>query len=118
MVFTNAGKTAIRNWLAGSSSQYPSYIFVGTTSETISEDTTTFTASKALTPTVDTSIIKQVTWEGFLATTELTTSTLRKVGLGTETTGTAGTLYIIEEISPITKTDSFDLQIYLSAEVE
>jgi len=120
MVFTDAGKTEIRNWLAGTSATAPSKMLWGTTSETSSETDTQMTGIIHADSFVDvgTSVTRQVEYEGMILSTEATGSSIRQIGIGTETTGTAGTIYIKEDISPITKTDQFDLQTFIIAEVE
>jgi len=119
MVFVNTGKSAIRNWLAATTATAPSKILWGTTSETSSATDSSMTGVIHGDDFVDTSIAvtRQVEWEGMLLASEGTGSNIRQIGIGTETTGTAGTLYIKEDIAPINKTDQFDLQSFIICEV-
>ena len=117
MVFCDVGRSEIRNWLAASSSTYPAYMLFGTdtTSANVTDTTmSTVTSSSFSDTTVQ--ITRQVRYESILRTTEATGSTIAQVGLSTET-GTAGTLYIKENIAGIAKTSGFDIQTLCIIEI-
>jgi hypothetical protein len=119
MVFTNQGKTAVRNWLAGlSTSSYPAALLWGTqgTTANVTDASMIVAQGKGFTNT-DVSVTRQIQWESQLLSTELTTSTIRKIGFGTGTSGAEGTVYLTEDVAPITKTDAFDLQTLVIGEV-
>jgi hypothetical protein len=120
VVFTTQGKNAVRNWLAGeSTSDYPTAIIwsAETSSANLTDTSVPALLGKGFLD-VETSVERQVQWEGIVLTTELTTSTIGKIAIATTTTGTGGTLYISENINPIAKTNQFDLQTLVIAEVE
>lgn len=118
MPYTNAGKTAVRDWLGGSSPTQPAAMLWSTETTSVNLTDTSMVADlgKAFLST-ETSVERQVQWEAILLSTELTDSTIGKIGIGTETTGTSGTLYISENINPIAHTNQFDLQTLVIAEV-
>jgi len=121
MVFTDDGRNAVRDWLAQeTAATAPNNMLWGTTSESISETHSDMTGVVHGDTFVDTDIstTKQIQWEGIVLSVEATGSNIRQIGIGTETTGTAGTLYMIENVAPIVKTDQFDLQTFVIAEVE
>lgn len=118
MVFTNSGRTTIRNFLAGLTSGIaPTSMLWGTASDTASVDATTMSTSIGASFTsVSTDVTRQVQYEGILLADEATGSVIRQIGISTETTGTSGTLYLIEDIAPITKTNLFDMQTFIIVE--
>lgn len=118
MVFLDTGRTEVRNWLAGDSATYPSKMLFGTESSTPTRETTSMSVSlgKDFEDTI-TSVERQIQWEGILLTTELTTSTIAQIGIASETGGTGG-MYIIENINPIEKNDTFDIQVLQIMEVD
>jgi len=112
MPFTNIGRTTIRNWLAGTTATAPSYILMGSDTSSVANQTDTSLPSIAALNFIskDLSTDYEIGYEGLLLSTQATTSTIAKIGLGTETTGTAGTLYMVEDINPISHTDQFEIQ--------
>ena len=119
MVYTNSGRTAVRDWLGNTTATQPASMLWGTssTSTTINDTTCDDVVHGDSFVSTDRSVTRQVQWEGLVLSTEATSSTIRQVAIGTETTGTAGTLYIKEDISPIEKNDQFDLQSFMICEV-
>ena len=120
MVFTAQGKNQIRNWLAGTTATAPAFMLWGTTSETSSDTDTTMTGLVHTDSfvSVETSVTRQVQFEGLVLSTEATGSSIKQIGIGTETTGTSGTIYIKSDIAPINKTNQFDLQTFIIGEIE
>ena len=84
MVFTDEGRNAIRNWLAGqSTSAYPTKMLWGQSTTNANISTTNMQEvlkEKAFTSTTF-NINKQIQWEGLLYSTEETSSTVRQVGI-------------------------------------
>ncbi len=120
MVFTDTGRTQIRNWMAGTTATYPSYMLFGTdSSSTPTRDSTTMSTEigKAFTDTI-TTIERQIRWEGILYTTDMTDSSLAQIGISTTTSGTDGTVFVIENINPIEHNDTFDIQVIQIVEVD
>lgn len=120
MVFLDEGRNAVRDWLAAEAGlSQPSHMIFGTASSTASVTSTSITdvieAETFL--STDRSVERQVKWEAILGSTDATGSTLTQVAIGTETSGTGGTLFILEDFNDIVKNNSFDLQTFVIAEV-
>lgn len=119
MVFTDTGRNQMRNWLAGTTSTAPGYFLVSSDTSSVNRYSTTMSGvltSKSFI-SKDTSITRQVNYECLIYSTEATGSTIGSVGLSTATTGTAGTVYSIDLINPISKDDTFDIQINKIVEI-
>jgi len=119
MVVLDEGRTALRDFLAGSSPSAPSHMFWGTSSTSANYTDSSFTDvvhADTFTNT-DSSVARQVQFEGVVLSTEATGSTIRQVGLGTETTGTSGVQYLKEDIADIEKNSTFDIQTLIITEI-
>lgn len=119
MVFLDSGRTETRDWLAATTATAPSSMLFGTDSaSTPTRDSTTMSVSlgKDFSDTI-TTVERQIQWEGILLTTDLTTSTIAQIGVANATAGTSG-MYIIENINPIEKNDTFDIQAIQILEID
>jgi len=119
MPFLDTGRTAVRNFLAGSSPTAPTTMLWGTSSDSVNQTDSTISAvdfSDSFV-SVDSSVDREVQWEGIILSTEATTSSFTQVAIGTETTGTAGTLYLKEGFATVVKNNTFDLQTLVISDV-
>lgn len=120
MVITNDCKTQVRDFLVSGSADYPQYMLFGSDSSSASADDSTMSSvitAKTFQDTI-TSVTRQVKYESLLASTDATGSTIAQIGLSNETSGTSGTVHLKENINPITKTQSFDVQVTSVIEIE
>jgi len=83
MVVTNTGLTLIRDFLAGSAPNAPTRMLWGenTTSADITDSTMGGVLSDKAFTSTDSSVTRQVQWEGILLSTDVTQSTIRQVGI-------------------------------------
>lgn len=119
MPFLDTGRTAVRDFLAGSAPTAPTTMLWGTSSDSVNKTDSTISAvdfSDSFV-SVDSTVEREVQWEGLILSTEATTSSFTQVAIGTETTGTAGTLYLKEGFSTVPKNNTFDLQTLVLADV-
>lgn len=118
MVFTDVGRTEVRNWLVGSSSTAPNSLAVGTGSSSVAVSDTAleFEAIRKAFSSVTTAPFLGK-FEALLLTTELTDSTVAEFGLFNSTSSTSGTMFIRNTFSPIQKTDSIEIQFEQRLEV-
>jgi len=117
MVFTNAGRNEVRDWLAGVAATAPIRIAVGDDNTAASEDDTTLAnelTRKAFEST-DSSAPRKVTFEGILDSTEQNGETLRELGLLNN--AVAGDLFLRVTHAALQKTSAIDVQYLIVLEV-
>lgn len=118
MVFTNAGRNEIRDWIAGSAATAPTRIAVGNDNTTASEDDTTLASELARIEftSTDTSATRKVTFEGILDSTQQNGQTLKELGLFNATTN--GDMFLRVTHASLDKTSSIDVEYLIEIEVD
>lgn len=118
MVFTNAGKNVIRDFLGGVAATAPTHFAVGDDNTDESSDDTVLAneLARKVFESTDTGAERKISFEGLVDSTEQNGQTLKEFGLFNAST--SGTLFTRITHAGLEKSSSIDVQYVIEIEVE
>ena len=117
MVFTQDGRNAVRDYLAGDSPAAPNAIAIGTGSTAVTSSDTALEFEVFKQTTSDTKSPFLVTYEMVMTSVDATGNTITEMGLFNNTATTTGTMFTHNLFASISKTSSIEVQFEQRVEV-